>query len=141
MDDVKRKGSLRIINSAKSRPIDEWEQLYGLNLNDPTDATLDADGDSQSNLNEFYAGTNPNDANSVLRILGIAPTPAGMRLTFQGVRGKTYRLESQESVTGAWTSVLVFKIGSSLQASEVIELNDPRPAAGTRMYRVQALLP
>ena len=28
MDDVKRKSSLCFINSAQSRPIEEWEQLY-----------------------------------------------------------------------------------------------------------------
>ncbi|MEK6409115.1 MAG: hypothetical protein AABN34_19500 [Acidobacteriota bacterium] len=28
MDDVKRKGSLRIINSDQCRPIEEWERFY-----------------------------------------------------------------------------------------------------------------
>lgn len=39
--------------------LDEWEDLYGLNKNDPTDAILDNDNDNLSNLAEFQAGTNP----------------------------------------------------------------------------------
>jgi hypothetical protein len=121
---------------------DDWEQRYGLNPNDPSDAALDPDGDTHNNLDEFRAGTNPTDPDSALRILGIDTSATGTRLTFQGVRGKSYRLESKEGVNGAWTLVLVFKIGSSLRVSDIIELNDPRPVAvAARMYRVEALLP
>jgi hypothetical protein len=38
---------------------DEWEQAYGLKSNDPTDASLDSDGDGVSNLQEFINGTYP----------------------------------------------------------------------------------
>lgn len=38
---------------------DYWEELYTLNINDPSDATQDIDDDSLSNLEEFIAGTNP----------------------------------------------------------------------------------
>ena len=38
---------------------DVWEDLYGLDKNDPTDATLDNDSDNLSNLAEFEAETNP----------------------------------------------------------------------------------
>jgi hypothetical protein len=111
-------------------------------LTDPSDAQLDPDGDTHVNLAEFQAGTDPNDANSALRILGMETLPAGVRLTFQGVHGKSYRLDSKDGVDGAWTPVLVFKIGPSLLAGDVIVLNDPRPAASeTRVYRVEALLP
>ena len=39
--------------------LDTWEDLYGLDKNDPTDATLDNDSDNLSNLAEFEAKTNP----------------------------------------------------------------------------------
>jgi Zn-dependent metalloprotease len=38
---------------------DYWEARYSLNINDPSDATLDNDNDYLSNLEEFIAGTNP----------------------------------------------------------------------------------
>jgi len=39
---------------------DDWEILYGLNPLDPSDATLDFDGDSLSNLSEYQIGSDPN---------------------------------------------------------------------------------
>ncbi|MCM3905947.1 MAG: choice-of-anchor D domain-containing protein, partial [Pyrinomonadaceae bacterium] len=38
---------------------DVWENLYGLNPNDPSDAKLDTDGDGILNLAEYQAGTDP----------------------------------------------------------------------------------
>ncbi len=40
---------------------DEWEKKYGLNMNDPSDANADPDGDGFTNLEEFAAKTNPKD--------------------------------------------------------------------------------
>lgn len=42
---------------------DEWEKKYGLNLNDPADATQDLDGDDFTNLEEFLAKTDPTNKN------------------------------------------------------------------------------
>lgn len=38
---------------------DDWETQYGLNPSDPSDATLDPDGDGKTNLQEYIARTNP----------------------------------------------------------------------------------
>ncbi|MBA3845235.1 MAG: PD40 domain-containing protein [Planctomycetes bacterium] len=38
---------------------DEWERLYRLNPNDPTDADGDSDGDGLANADEFLRGGNP----------------------------------------------------------------------------------
>ena len=38
---------------------DSWENIYGLDANDPSDAGEDLDGDGRSNLDEFYDGTDP----------------------------------------------------------------------------------
>lgn len=43
---------------------DDWETANGLNPNDPADAGQDADGDRLSNVDEFDAGTDPNDVDS-----------------------------------------------------------------------------
>ncbi|MCK5772227.1 MAG: putative Ig domain-containing protein, partial [Thermoplasmata archaeon] len=38
---------------------DEWEELYGLDPDDPADAALDSDGDGISNLDEYKQGSDP----------------------------------------------------------------------------------
>ena len=42
---------------------DEWEKKYGLNVNDPADASADTDGDDFTNLEEFEAKTDPTNKN------------------------------------------------------------------------------
>jgi len=42
--------------------LDNWETQYGLDPNDPNDATLDLDSDTYSNLCEFLHNSDPNDA-------------------------------------------------------------------------------
>lgn len=39
---------------------DVWENLHGLNSNDPADGWVDTDGDGVSNVGEYRAGTDPN---------------------------------------------------------------------------------
>ncbi len=43
---------------------DVWEDARGLNKNSATDAALDPDNDAATNLREYLAGTNPQDADS-----------------------------------------------------------------------------
>jgi len=63
----------------------EWELLYGFNINDPDDADDDPDEDGLSNLQEYQIGTNPllrdtsgdgvDDGTAyALRSLGFSPT-------------------------------------------------------------------
>ena len=46
---------------------DDWEIYYGLNPNDPSDASLDLDGDGLTNLEEFLEGTDPNQRDNPLQ--------------------------------------------------------------------------
>ncbi len=43
---------------------DVWEEQYGFNPFDPSDADIDTDGDGFTNLEEYLAGTDPLDPNS-----------------------------------------------------------------------------
>jgi hypothetical protein len=43
---------------------DDWEILYGLDPNDPSDALADFDGDGLSNIEEYRMGTNPSNGDS-----------------------------------------------------------------------------
>lgn len=71
-----------------------WEDLYGLNKNSAADAGLDPDGDRASNLNEFRAGTAPNNAASVFRINTLNREAGNVRITWNTVAGRSYRLQT-----------------------------------------------
>jgi hypothetical protein len=43
---------------------DDWERKYGLDPHNPSDAGFDTDADGFTSVEEFRAGTNPNDPNS-----------------------------------------------------------------------------
>ena len=86
---------------------DAWAAMYGI-----TEAPGDADGDGQSNLEEYRANTNPTNAASVFRILSSAPEPEGqVTLTWASVGGTRYRVQvsspdSQASPAGLFKDVV-----------------------------------
>jgi hypothetical protein len=74
---------------------DAWEFEHGFvpNLND---AAVDTDGDGQSNLQEYLAGTDPRSASSRLtaRVDWIAN---GVRLSFTAAAGRAYSIHQGDS--------------------------------------------
>ena len=56
---------LPVSDSDKDGLPDFWEKQYGLNINDPEDASTDLDNDGWTNLNEFLYATNPIISNTV----------------------------------------------------------------------------
>ena len=52
-----------VVDADKDGLPDEWERKYGLNMNDPSDAGMDSDGDDFTNLEEYTFKTNPKDKN------------------------------------------------------------------------------
>jgi hypothetical protein len=74
--------------NANSLP-DAWEATYGV-----SDPAADADGDGQSNLQEYWANTNPTNAASVFRILSLSLLPSGQfACVWSAVGGTRYRVE------------------------------------------------
>ena len=85
-----------------------WENRYGLNPNDAGDATLDKDNDSHTNLEEFLAGTRPNDTDSILS-LGLRMNEDSLTAVFEAQTGRTYVLWSTADVAGGeWIKVQEF---------------------------------
>jgi len=56
-------------------------------------AITDADGDGFTNQQEYQANTNPKDADSLLKILGVTPIGAGYRVSFSTSSNVFYRVE------------------------------------------------
>lgn len=64
---------------------DAWEMANGLNYLDPNDAHTDADNDRVSNLGEYLANSNPQDAGSFTGFTSIAPDASGTNLVLTWV--------------------------------------------------------
>ena len=84
---------------------DIWEETYFGDLSQGADD--DYDGDGQSNLAEFLAGTNPTSTSDVLRITSVAYNPASGACTLEwnSVIGKRYQVQHSPDLVTPWTSV------------------------------------
>jgi len=94
----------------------------------------DPDADGMTNLQEFTAGTDPGDAASVFRVSGMIVKGDEVQLTFPTVAGKTYRLESSDTLlNGSWVPVLESILGTG----DVIQITDPVDSPQPkRFYRI-----
>jgi hypothetical protein len=115
-----------------------WELLnFGHTGVDPN---ADPDGDGMSNLQEYLAGTNPNNANSDLEITAISASPGGTTvvLTWESVLTRNYYVQKCLSLGSPWLDSglgLISPDGSSTTRT----INDAN--APMRFYRVQAVRP
>lgn len=83
-----------------------WEAANGLDDGNAADAALDNDGDGQSNLAEYAAGTDPNDSTDWFRVTAFDKTPAQWQLTFPSRPGRYYSVQATTNVsTGPWIPV------------------------------------
>lgn len=117
---------------------DSWATAHGFTAS-ATIANNDSDGDGLTNLQEFYAGLDPRDANSVLRIKSVVRSGSDVQLTFQSVLGRIYRLEWRSSLTTeSWQPLLdgIVGTGSAMQLVDSQALNAVR-----RLYRLRVLPP
>jgi hypothetical protein len=104
---------------------DAWELRYFGSINSPEgEPTADADHDLLINLHELFAGTDPCDAQSVLRITSVELTGDNLIIRFATVAAKLYRLERSAQVhpESGWMIVAdrVFGDGGIAQLADVI---------------------
>lgn len=95
-------------------------------------ANVDADGDGHSLLQEYWAGTDPQNSQSVLRFSAIQKPPASgnVVLSWRSVGGKHYELLGAASVGSQFTAVSNVTAVGSLTVLQV-------PAGGgTGFYRL-----
>lgn len=126
--------------------VNTWENLYGLDSYDDSDAPLDDDSDGMSNLSEYHADTSPTNFNSVLRISNPLYTKSTERfgISFPSSTARIYRIEFNDgdvSASNDWyVGIAPFtgKAGSSTVTDSTVNALSP----GTvRYYRVRAEVP
>jgi hypothetical protein len=103
----------------------------GTQLLAPSD---DTDSDGMSNSAEDFAGTDPLEASSVLRILSLR---SGNLLTWSSVSGKSYQVLAAPSLAGGLTPCSPVLSATS---NTTIYL-DVSATSQTRFYRVQVISP
>ena len=111
---------------------DEWENQYGLDPSDPTDAALDSDHDGSTNLQEYLAGTNPRDPSSYLRIDRFSASGL-VRIEFTAIANKTYSIQFTDDFQSRFWKTLTDVPAEPV--TRTIQITDP-VAVGQRFYRI-----
>jgi hypothetical protein len=105
------------------------------------DANADPDGDGMSNMQEYLAGTNPNDTNSSLRITAYTTAPGGTSnaLTWTSVLTRFYRVQESLDLTAPnWydSGLGLISPDGAFTTRNTADTNAP-----IRFYRVRAMRP
>ena len=113
---------------------DDWEEFYFTNLTQT--ATADFDHDDASNLQEFLAGTDPTDANSVFKITSVPAANQQTELRWLNLPSRHFEVDFSDNLT-TWQSItnpaLYFPTAQQVIWTETTN-------APTRFYRVRAVL-
>jgi hypothetical protein len=99
-------------------------------------AKADPDGDHVSNANEYLAGTDPNNAASVLKITSINRSAPNTALTWNAASSRFYAVQTNSDLsTGAWGDFA----GQNLAGWSSTSFTDS--SSTKRFYRIRAYRP
>jgi len=111
---------------------DTYETERGFNPNDPSDGLLDSDGDGVSNVMEYQAGTDPQQAGSYLKVDRVL-VGTGALVEFTTAPGKTYTVQFNDDLSkDTWWRLADIPAKGSTSVEVV---SDPT-ATTTRFYRL-----
>jgi len=116
---------------------DSWALQYGFSPLDSSVANADPDGDGFSNLQEYLAGTDPTNSASAMRITSVTRAGTLNTITWSSVNGKTYHLQSTDTLPGTFTDVA----GPDITASGSSTSTNDTTGVPARFYRVRLVTP
>jgi Tol biopolymer transport system component len=110
---------------------DDWEVAFFENLS--RDGTGDADQDGQSDRTEFLTGTDPTNADSVLRVISLTGGSGNARRIFWiGNPNRSYRVEYKNTLDAAGWIPLPGTVTWNGSTASMLDEN----GGATRFYRV-----
>ena len=114
---------------------DAWEIQYFGSINDPrATPNADPDGDGFTNLQEYYAGTDPLDPNSLLKINSVNVAAGTAAIHFNAIAGRTYSILYRGDLqNSSWLKLVDIPAQGS---TGVVTVNDPNIGSAVRFYRL-----
>jgi 1,4-alpha-glucan branching enzyme len=114
---------------------DYWEEQFGLNATNYADAHLDSDGDSLSNLQEYIAGTAPNDSGSSFEIISLASGNQGITVRWKGGEDvRQYLMVADPAHPDTWDVIY-----TNIPPTPVNMVVSNLPATSSRWFRLKAV--
>lgn len=109
-----------------------WQLQYFGHLG--VDPNADPDHDGMSNYQEYLAGTDPTNPNSLFKIVSVAANSSGALIQWTSVPGKFYTLQRTADLLSGFTDLQLH-----IPATAPINvIQDPAPAgSGPYFYRIQ----
>ncbi|MFC1453307.1 metallophosphoesterase [Verrucomicrobiota bacterium] len=139
-DGIARSGTIRAVfggETATNNTPKWWLASYDLTNGWDVEAMDDQDGDGMLTWEEYAADTDPTDEDSVLSVIGVSPTNAGVRVEWKGGEWATQRVERSRdpaSTTGQWTAIFTNEPKTPVTNA----LDDVSATNGTFFYRIRA---
>jgi hypothetical protein len=121
---------------------DSWEHAHGLRPTDSAGANGpqgDLDGDRSTNMEEFLAGTDPNDPHSVLRLNLSLVGERRVKLEWPMLPGRSYVIQYADNQLGEFRELYSATSASRTHLTQATRLDTAPASAGTyqRTYRLQ----
>jgi hypothetical protein len=99
--------------------------------------TTDSDGDGETDINEFIAGTNSSDPQDFFEMGDLSVAESGSLSAVNGLKGRYYTLEGTSNYL-SWSEIIRTP---TLSSSQNLLLNDTNRIAPSLFYRVRVDFP